>query len=40
MNNLISRLMQYTNHDDNCEISRCYSTQGRPTKNGGYEQMI
>jgi hypothetical protein len=33
-------LMQYVQHDDNCEISQTYPTAGRPTANGGYEQRI
>ena len=36
---LISRLMQYVEHEDNCKLVRCSASQGRPTKTG-YEQMI
>lgn len=36
----MERLLQYTAHNDNCEISQTYPEQGRPTKDGGYEQMI
>ena len=35
-----SRLMPYVQHNDNCMIVRAYPSQGEPTKNGGYRQMI
>ena len=34
------RLMQYVEHDNNCRKLMCSATQGRPTKDGGYEQHI
>lgn len=39
MDNLISRLMQYAEHDNSCKVAQTYPSQGRPTKKG-YEQMI
>jgi len=36
----MERLMQYIQHDDDCEISQTYATAGRPTEDGGYEQKI
>jgi hypothetical protein len=37
---LISRLIEYTEHEINCRKFQAYSTAGRPTKDGGYEQLI
>jgi hypothetical protein len=37
---LIGSLYRYAQHDDYCEIIRTSPTQGRPTLDGGYEQMI
>ena len=40
MKNLIGSLIRYVQHDSDCIIYQAYPSQGRPTKNDGYEQMI
>jgi hypothetical protein len=37
---LISRLMTYVEHNDDCRKLQASPTAGRPTKDGGYEIEI